>query len=109
MGTRLSDAYRELYNSVTQNEILNFDLANIEAEILSADEELSRDERLFEIRLSQLTSSPRNATSSCEALVSLRISALNLSILSSNLADAIESAVLASQDKQITPCDLREK
>ena len=99
MNTKLSDAYRLLRDVIAQNKILNCDLASIEAEILGADEELSRDEYLFDKRLTQLASSIHDVTSTCESFVILRVSALNLSTLFSNLADAIESVVVANRDQ----------
>jgi hypothetical protein len=107
MNAKLSDAYRILRDAIVLNNIPNCDLAEIEAEILGADEEVLRDEYLFETRLTQLmATSARDVTSICEALAVLRVSAMNISTLFGNLADVIETVLVADHDRCSGPTNL---
>jgi len=81
------------------NGIPNSDMAGIEAEIIGADEELSRDEHLFATRLAHAAMSDRDVSTICESLSVLRISAINLSNIYSNLADEIEGVVIACRNQ----------
>lgn len=71
------------------------DIVGIANEIRDADAELAHDQNIFEVNLSKLEAALTNDRKLVnEELIKLRISAMNISTIFSNLADEIETLVV---------------
>lgn len=95
MAVQLSVAYQLLHDSLRTIGDSTTELGEIEVEIRESDEELANDHASFarNMQNAEMALAENHMDGLIEALILLRVSAMNISTIFSNLADEIGKAV----------------